>query len=286
MSVRPSVCLLDSPTLEVWDVRCKAGRGGPGAEEHAIVTQFILPLDGVFEVHRGSQIAVADVASTVIFEADRDHRIGHPADLGDHSLVLVFPQEIVEDALEPGGPFGGAVEPRTFLRARALAAGLRRNVLNTIEAEDVALGLLGGISADLGRTCGYRPQSRHQAVRIEQARELLAGEPARRWHLEELARAVHCSPFHLARQFRTVTGTSVSGYLLRLRLAGAIERLADGAEDLAALASDLGFASHSHFSARFRSVFGVSPGAARHTLAVGDLIELRTFLTADGSLAP
>jgi AraC-like DNA-binding protein len=96
---------------------------------------------------------------------------------------------------------------------------------------------------------------------------------------------VHCSPYHLARQFRSITGASVSEYLLRLRLALASERLAEGADDLAALATDLGFANHSHFSARFRSVFGMPPGAVRRALTAGDLRELRTFLTADGSLA-
>jgi AraC-like DNA-binding protein len=116
---------------------------------------------------------------------------------------------------------------------------------------------------------------------VEQARVTLASAPDRRWRLDEVARAVHCSPFHLARQFRRITGTSISRYLVRLRLALAVDRLASGATDLAGIASDLGFASHSHFTARFRSVFGTPPSSVRRALTSGELEELRTFVTAE-----
>jgi AraC family transcriptional regulator len=78
---------------------------------------------------------------------------------------------------------------------------------------------------------------------------------------------VHSSPFHLARQFRAVTGESVSRYLLRLRLGLALDRLAAGETELGRLAVELGFAHHSHFSARFRSVFGTTPRQVRGKLA-------------------
>ena len=71
------------------------------------MTQVIFPLQGVFEVHRGRESATADAASAVIFEAGSDHRVGHPTDHGDRCLVLVYPQETVAEALEPGSGFGG-----------------------------------------------------------------------------------------------------------------------------------------------------------------------------------
>jgi AraC-type DNA-binding domain-containing proteins len=77
----------------------------------------------------------------------------------------------------------------------------------------------------------------------------------------------------------------VSAYLLRLRLGLASQRLPEGEDDLARLANDLGVASHSHFSARFRSVFGVPPGTVRHALTRGTGAELRTFMTAQDRAA-
>jgi len=96
---------------------------------------------------------------------------------------------------------------------------------------------------------------------------------------------VFVSPSHLARQFRTVTGESIAGYLLRLRLGLALDRLADGERNLAALAVELGFAHHSHFSARFRAAFGVAPSTFRSSLTAGRLAQLRTIVTAPGRAA-
>ena len=51
-------------------------------------------------------------------------------------------------------------------------------------------------------------------------------------------------------------------YHLRLRLARALD-LAPEAEDLTALGLDLGFSSHSHFTAAFRRAYGRAPGEFR-----------------------
>jgi AraC-like DNA-binding protein len=73
------------------------------------------------------------------------------------------------------------------------------------------------------------------------------------------------SPFHLARVFHERAGVPVHRYLTRLRLRAALDRLMGGADDLTALALDLGFSSHSHFTDAFRTEFGRPPSAVRHS---------------------
>jgi AraC-like DNA-binding protein len=51
-------------------------------------------------------------------------------------------------------------------------------------------------------------------------------------------------------------------YHLRLRLARALDLLPER-EDLSGLAQDLGFSSHSHFSAAFKQVYGLTPAQFR-----------------------
>ena len=97
------------------------------------------------------------------------------------------------------------------------------------------------------------------ADRAEAAKTYLASRLAERITLDEVARAVHASPFHLARVFRQRTGMPIHRYLTRLRLRASLERLADGADDLTALALELGFSSHSHFADAFRREFGRTP---------------------------
>jgi methylphosphotriester-DNA--protein-cysteine methyltransferase len=54
-------------------------------------------------------------------------------------------------------------------------------------------------------------------------------------------------------------GTSVYRYAIRSRLAKALDAVLDSNLDLTTIALDAGFASHSHFTARFRAFFGVRP---------------------------
>ena len=64
--------------------------------------------------------------------------------------------------------------------------------------------------------------------------------------------------------FQQVEGLPLYRYQLRLRLARALDLLAEY-DDLTALGLDLGFSSHSHFSAAFRQAYGRSPSAFRHS---------------------
>ena len=78
-----------------------------------------------------------------------------------------------------------------------------------------------------------------------------------------LSHAVSLSPFTLCRAFRARTGQTLTRYRDEVGLRLALDRLRDPAVDLTDLALDLGYASHSHFTARFRRRFGIVPSAAR-----------------------
>jgi AraC family transcriptional regulator len=139
---------------------------------------------------------------------------------------------------------------------------------------------LDASARDFSNSLGWSSVSESQKRRVEEVRALLASQPTEPWHMESIARAVYCSPFHLARQFRAITGESIAHYLLHLRLALALDRLAQGETDLAQLAVELGFANHSHFSARFKSVFGEMPTALRRALTRKRLEKMSKILTA------
>jgi AraC-like DNA-binding protein len=121
-------------------------------------------------------------------------------------------------------------------------------------------------------------ESGHDAL-VEDAKHLLAARLDERIGLAELAAALHVSPFHLARLFRRRTGFSLHVYRLQLRLRTALERVLDGERDLALLACELGFASHSHLTDSFRRSFGVPPSRLRAGSA-RQRAELRTILEA------
>ena len=273
--------LLDTPVVEVAQVWCCSPRAAAGEEEWNQAPQVVLPRRGLFRVHRYGESVLADPTRTVVFGRDEGYRVSHPLDGGDECVVLEFTAEIHEEAVGCLQGCSSRLSPRTQLGAWVFVGAVRREDPDVFACEEGALLLLEAVASDL--TDASRAQarvSRTQRDRADQVRALLAADLARPWRLDTVGRAVHCSPFHLARQFRRATGETMSRYLLRLRLAAALHRIAEGESDLARLAVELGFAHHSHFTARFRSVFGSTPARARGALTTPAVRDLSTILTA------
>ena len=108
----------------------------------------------------------------------------------------------------------------------------------------------------------YREALAHDAC------ELLGRRFTEPMTLAEIAAAIGTSPFHLCRSFRRATGTTLHEYRNQLRLRSALDRL-EAADDLSQLALELGYSSHSHFTAAFRRSFGFTPSMARTVIAPG-----------------
>ncbi|WP_425307795.1 helix-turn-helix domain-containing protein [Ammonicoccus fulvus] len=82
--------------------------------------------------------------------------------------------------------------------------------------------------------------------------------------VDDLAAAVHVSARTLQRAYGRLVGVSPLWAIRRRRLQRVAERMDRGeAEDLAALAAELGFADQAHLSREFRNVIGRSPSAYR-----------------------
>jgi len=100
---------------------------------------------------------------------------------------------------------------------------------------------------------------------VDRAKLVLSSDLARRWTLAEIAAEVGVSPVYLTQVFQQVEAIPLYRYQLRLRLARALDLLNDY-DDLTSLGLDLGFSSHSHFSAAFRQAYGRSPAEFRRSI--------------------
>jgi AraC-like DNA-binding protein len=108
----------------------------------------------------------------------------------------------------------------------------------------------------------------------------LVARPEVEWRLDDLAKRVHSSPFHLSRTFRQCTGMPLHRYHLLARMAVALNEVMETSRELTAIALELGFSSHSHFTARFRQTFGMTPSALRSRAKRRQVAELSKILTA------
>jgi len=97
---------------------------------------------------------------------------------------------------------------------------------------------------------------------IRRAKRFVEARQADRILLADIARAVGASPAYLTNLFRRCEGVPLHRYLTRLRLERALVAL-PLTDDLTMLALEVGFSSHSHFTAAFRRLFGCSPSQYR-----------------------
>ena len=102
-------------------------------------------------------------------------------------------------------------------------------------------------------------QKRVARDRVERTKELLARDLANPPTLEMLGREVGCSPFYLSRSFSRVVGLTIPQYLRKLRMERAAELLRSGRYNVTETATEVGYASLSHFSKAFCETIGCCP---------------------------
>ncbi|MCE4058673.1 AraC family transcriptional regulator [Pandoraea sputorum] len=106
--------------------------------------------------------------------------------------------------------------------------------------------------------------------RLAPALRLMHGEPARDWHLEDLAQACAMSRTTFAFHFKKTAGVAPLTYLTEWRMRLAEKTLREEKTSVATLAQSLGYASESAFSNAFKRVTGRSPKAFRNA---GEILE-------------
>jgi AraC-like DNA-binding protein len=112
-------------------------------------------------------------------------------------------------------------------------------------------------------SCRLVPLPRHLDVAaLKRARQYLDTQKTRIVHSSELEVITGLTRFELARQFRTMCGTSPYRYVLMRRLDFARKLLTEG-RSLVEVAIEAGFADQAHFSRMFKATFGVTPARYR-----------------------
>ena len=264
--------LLQSPTLTVSDTYCQGSHREAGEEEYTRTTQLVFAYRGVFVRHVGHDQAIAEANQVLFFNATQGYRVSHPVAGGDASISVIVSEpllfELAPGALLRRNPTPAFRQQRLRIDARTqtlvalLRHSLRQGIAEPLEAESLALTLVR-------RALG--PRTTHSAGAtvgrqkiVDRAKLVLASDPSLRWTLAEIAAEVRVSPVYLTQLFQQVEGMPLYRYQSRLRLARALDLLSQY-DDLTALALDLGFSSHSHFSAAFRRTYGRSPSEFRES---------------------
>jgi AraC-like DNA-binding protein len=230
---------------------------------------LVLVRRGCFRRSADGVEALLDPTAAYAMRPGEEARYDHPHDDGDDCTAIGLRDELVASIWggETELPAGAlAVDGYADIEHRLLVSALRRGE-DEHEGFEHALAVTSAVleGASQRRVLAGRPATeRARRILVDDIREALAADPGR--SLPELAGALGASPHHLSRTFVALTGRTIARHRMRLRSRAALEQLAGGADDLARLAADTGFADQSHLCRVIRSEAGRTPSALRSAL--------------------
>ncbi len=241
---------------------------------------FVFPRTPVWIRHADGTPFVADPRTVTYYNEGQVYsrrRLSAEGDRGewfaiDPRLAAEIVAEAAPQMSAPGDRVfrfsHGPCDNATYLLQRSVTEHLRANdAPDALWVEETTMHLLARLVPLAADRCARTAQAvtARQRRLVDDARALLALDARQPVRLSELAGRLSCSMFHLCRAFRQVEGTTMHAYQQDVRLRIALEEL-PAAEGLTALALDLGFSSHSHFTAVFRRRFGLTPSAVARGL--------------------
>jgi AraC-like DNA-binding protein len=261
--------LFESPCGSVEDLQLHGPSDDP-AHAYSPHFQVCLPYRGLFIWRVGHDEAIGDANQVVFVRADEDSCVRGPLDEGYGELILTPGYELLAELAHTSGTLP-ATHP--LFRRRTRRADAHMQILRTrfihlcraagsteLECDEAMLEVLRH-AVRAGGSASAPPRAASARL-VRRAKEFLQTDLARPIRLADVARAAGASPAYLTDLFRRTEGVSLHRYLVQLRLSSALVALPN-AGDLTALALDVGFSSHSHFTAAFRRAYGTTPSAFR-----------------------
>lgn len=278
--------LFNNDLLQIRHVLCDPEDRGCSRVEDSPANVMVMPVRGSFLQHfsDGTYI-VAEPSHALFFAEGRPYWISHSIAQNDECLAFEFSEEIWREVLRQSN----GLQKHSLLSNEAIVLrGLlwRKLVLgmtSDLEVFEISLSLLESALKEVNDSkSNKRPTREHRRVeQIEAVKIALLKEPDKKWTLNELAKEVSISPYHLTRIFGKYVGSPLHQYHLRVKIAETINDLLNTKKDITEIAFDHGFSSHSHFTSTFRRMIGTSPANFRKSINSTLEIETRKKLIAD-----
>jgi AraC-like DNA-binding protein len=274
--------LYESPLLRFAKFRATPDHAGFRDSGPTRQDCFVFPRTTVRIQHAGGKPFIAGPNLITLYNEGQVYVRGRVTEEGDRCEFFSVQRRLLIEALaahdpsiqdhHPERPFQLPYvpsDPRTYLLQRMVVRHVEESEhVDPLFVEETVLRVLNRVAASVAR---FRGAARKPAPRsgagaeevVDAVREILSTRFQEDVSLADLGRRTGYSVFHLSRTFRQRAGLTLHAYQNRMRLLTALERVAEPGTALSEVAHDLGYVSHSHFTAAFRQAFGLTPSAFR-----------------------
>lgn len=241
----------DSEATSAESLYCRSGRHGWVRDQFGGDTAcLVIATDGVWMERDPDAAPVTIDALTVSYRSMRSELwVQHTANHHDNLEIIRLRRNADLPGIVASARHATARLSMDCILAHADLLAARSRSLPA-QAIDVRLArlvelMLRDLSVTLLRPVDVLPSHRHLAERVR-----FSGDAA-------------ASRSHTSRVFKRATGMTLSHYRQRSRLVAAIRRIASGESTLASIATETGFADHSHLTRSLTQATGTTPKALR-----------------------
>jgi AraC-like DNA-binding protein len=256
----------------IAEVGCDSGRPGFDGPEEGRSHILVAVRRGAFVRRAEAEEVLVDGTVAYLSAPGIIEQFAHPVGGGDVCTAIYLSPSLMAD-LAGGDPAISSpalpIDACSELALRQLTAFARRGDAGGFLTEHLVRTLASLVARrHPGRVASGRPATaRARGRMVNRARAAMRADPS--VGLIELAAYLACSPHHLSRVFKQLTGVSISHYRNRQRVSRALDRIAQGDTDLARLAYELGFSDHAHLTRTIRAYTGHTPTSCRSMLTTG-----------------
>jgi AraC-like DNA-binding protein len=268
----------EAPGARVVDHDCRKLPGSRGSYEYSLDYGLVLIRRGGYRREVAGRDASLGPTDAFFERPFVEQRIAHDRPDGDRCTSVWLSErtvcELTGNGALPDEPI--TTTPAIDLRHRELIVALRRGI-DRFELDERLAELVGAVveCAVPGRLTSRRSAVRADHHRVVQgARDAIIADPAGA-DLGDLAHRLGHSRFHVSRVFARASGMTLARFRNRVRVAIALDQLADGQADLAGLAAELGFVDQSHLARVVHATTGERLTALRPRLG-GQALAART----------
>ncbi len=268
--------LLETRSVQVGAFRCHPDHPCFHDSGPATAFCFVFPRSAVEIQHEHERAFVANPNVVTFYNKGQAYLRNAISNEGDRCDWFGVSGDIARDVVRsydpsvdnrPEHPFrftrGFAQAPSYLAQRRVFNCVARGAQKEPLEIEEAVVSLLDQVVAAVYGPRRESRTSRHAREIVHSVEKILSEH----WHegltLDAIASEVGLSVYHLCRVFRDTTGISQHQYRLRLRARRSLEMVEESEAGLVEIALESGFCTHSHFSASFRSEFGITPSAVR-----------------------
>ncbi|MGQ0661886.1 helix-turn-helix transcriptional regulator [Sphingosinicella sp.] len=227
--------------------------------------QLALPYRGLFDWNVGRGRTLVDANQLLLIAGDQTFVEHQPVAALGHSCIILTPQkEALAELMALSAKSGEQVYTDIAIPASRNIRMLLQQWLRLRRGDQTSALELDELAvATFREALRIVPSNRaYPALLVARAKELLHELVSEPLSLQQLADALGVSPAYLTQTFSRAEGVPLYRYQLHLRLARAMVEL-PGVEDITALALDLGFSSHSHFTTAFKAFARQTPSDFR-----------------------